>query len=690
MWPPLSQLIRFKMESRKPNRLSTETSPYLKQHALNPVDWFAWGKTALEKAQRENKPIFLSIGYSACHWCHVMERESFEDPETAALMNKSFINIKVDREERPDLDHIYMAAVQIMTNHGGWPMSVFLTPRGEPFYGGTYFPPEDRMGLPSFKKILQGVSHAWATREKELLGSATELTAAIRSISESVTPTIETLNREAIEAACRHLVQAFDSEYGGFGGAPKFFHTMDLRVLLRNWFETGNRDCLNVVTHTLDQISLGGVYDWVGGGFHRYSTDREWLVPHFEKMLYDNALLAEVYVEAYQITRSPRYARIASQTLDYILKEMTAPGGGFYCTQDADSEGVEGKFYVWGLKDIEDTLGTELTQTFLEAFPVKSEGNWEHTNILRMYPDYAERDWLEDPLALARRKLYQKRSERIAPFKDEKIIVSWNGLTIHSLALSGRTLEDAKYLTAAQKGCSFILDHLYSDSQGLPHSFKDGQSKFPGFLDDYACIIQALLGLYEADLNPQWIRWAERLTEEAIDRFWVAPAFYFTSKNHEKLILRPKENHDGAIPSATAMMIYALLRVGRLLGNQKYLGMARTALETAAFQLKSAPTASGQLLLGLDLCIGQTTEIALCGGENAEELDEYLNQLSKYYLPRKMIAGSGPLSLPLLEKRTAIDSKTTAFLCYNQTCTAPIRSLETLNAELSKLMRPFA
>ena len=450
------------------NRLAHETSPYLLQHAHNPVDWYAWGREALERARREEKPIFLSIGYSACHWCHVMEHESFEDADTAAVMNEHFVNIKVDREERPDLDHIYMAAVQIMTQHGGWPMSVFLTPDLEPFYGGTYFPPEPRQGMPSFKQILAGVADAWQNRRGELSRSAGQMAGALQQMNQ-LAGGGERPSLELIDQAVRALERDYDPGYGGFGSAPKFPHPMDIKLLLRHWKRTGAEQSLEMVNRTLDHMARGGIYDHLGGGFHRYSTDERWLVPHFEKMLYDNALITQVCVEAYQATQNPEFSRVARETLDYVLREMTSPEGGFYSTQDADSEGVEGKFFVWPLAEIEQVLGHGAADLFAYVYDVTGEGNWDESNILNRPKTMdqcakllqVDRPKMEQSLAESRAKLFDVRSRRVAPSRDDKVLVSWNGLMIDAMARGFQVLGDERYLDAARRAAEFILTKMW-------------------------------------------------------------------------------------------------------------------------------------------------------------------------------------------------------------------------------------
>lgn len=481
---------------RRPNRLIHESSPYLLQHAYNPVDWRPWGEEAFAAARAEEKPIFLSVGYSACHWCHVMERESFEDPKIADLMNRYFINVKVDREERPDVDQIYMAAVQALTRHGGWPMSVFLTPDLKPFFGGTYYPPTDRGGMPGFPRVLLSVHEAWVERRGKIEEAAAEVTAHINSLSK-IPRGAGGLEIGLIDQAAMRLEQAFDRREGGFGSAPKFPHPMDLMLLLRNHYRTNDERSLGMVELTLDKMARGGIYDHLGGGFARYSTDERWLVPHFEKMLYDNALLTSVYLQSYQITNNPERARVARETIEYILSRMTSPDGAFYSTEDADSEGVEGKYYVWTLGEIESILGADRARTFASVYDVSERGNWEGVNILNTPKPIAtaaaelgiEPSELERELARSRERLLKEREKRVPPGKDEKILASWNGLMIGPLAEASRILGEPRYLASARRAAGFILEKMTDDDGNLFHVFGGGIAKINGCLDDYAYMI---------------------------------------------------------------------------------------------------------------------------------------------------------------------------------------------------------
>lgn len=690
-------------KTKSSNRLGRETSPYLKQHANNPVDWFPWGPEALQRSKKEQKPIFLSIGYSACHWCHVMERESFEDAETAKVMNEHFINIKVDREERQDLDHIYMNAVQIMTQHGGWPLSVFLTPDLAPFYGGTYFPPEDRSGMPSFKKVLLGVANAWNTRREEISKSAVQLSGALKEINLGTTSFDHTqLELGFLDRAVEQLKSSFDPFHGGFGGAPKFFHTMEMKLCLRQYRRTHDEECLNVVTKTLDEISRGGIYDQLGGGFHRYSTDAKWLVPHFEKMLYDNALLADLYLEAFQVTQQEDYARVARETLNYVLREMTSEEGGFFSTQDADSEGTEGKFYVWGLQEIFDELDREIAAQFCRVFEVSHSGNWDGHNILhrkKSLQEYAvqlnvDKDWLENSLALAQRKLIAARSKRIAPDRDEKVLVSWNGLMIHAMALGYQVLGDSRYLEAAQRAATFILEKMRSEEGRLLHTSMYGEAKLNGYLDDYANLICALLTLFESDFQTRWLEHANSLTQTLIKEFFDTQTntFFFTATEHEALLLRPKEIYDGATPSGSSMAITALIRLGRLTGDSKLLQYAEKAIQASEPVIRNSPSAVSQTLVALDLLLNDPHEIVIVEGAQPEEFHNVLRAVREKFLPGKVVIAlddqrtqqNYPLLKNLLKDKTALKDQTTVYLCKQFSCQTPWVGLEAIVQGLSK------
>jgi len=681
------------MKSLPKNRLAYEASAYLRQHGSNPVDWYPWCSEALQKSAKENKPIFLSIGYSACHWCHVMERESFEEGDTAEILKKHFVSIKVDREERPDLDHIYMSAVQALTHRGGWPLNVFLTPDLQPFYGGTYFPPQDRMGMPSFKKVLLGIAQAWKTRPQEIIQSAKELTQALTQMTGLGTQSAENGPKSKLPEVTEMTSQAYlaieekiDREWGGMGSAPKFFHTTDWRVVLRHWKNSRNPEALSSLENTLDQWSRGGIYDHLGGGFHRYSTDREWLVPHFEKMLYDNALITQLYLEAFQATHRISYAQVVRETLDYVCQKMTSKLGGYFSTEDADSEGVEGKFYVWSKKEIEAALDSEAASLFCEAYGVTERGNWEGANILRLLRP-VDSVWLEDSLSKSKRLLLAKRNERISPHRDEKVILSWNGLMIESMARAYQVLNEPSYLESA-KNCVLFVERFLkkSESGELYHCFQDGKPCLNGCLDDYAYFINGLLALFESDFDPHWLDWAQKLTDYVLSEFWDPKNndFFFTGKTHEKLIFRPKEYQDGALPSATGMMVTGLVRLGKLTGNALYLEQASKVLNSHATFITRAPLASGQFLLALELLKNQSREVVLVPGQEEESEKDFLDFIRGHFYPNlvTLLRTEKNSHLPLLKERTPQKGQATVYLCENQTCQAPITNLTRLKEAL--------
>jgi uncharacterized protein YyaL (SSP411 family) len=676
---------------RPANRLARETSPYLLQHQHNPVDWYPWGPEAFARARAEDRPIFLSVGYSACHWCHVMERESFEDDAIAARMNEHFVNIKVDREERPDVDQIYMAAVQAMTGHGGWPMSVFLTPDGRPFYGGTYFPPLDKHGMPGFPRILDAVAEAWRNRRDEIQAGATQLTEELKSMGR-LRPDRGALDASLLDNAFRRLAQSFDARHGGFGDAPKFPHPMDIRVLLRQYDRTGDAEALRMARLTLERMARGGIYDHLGGGFARYSTDARWLVPHFEKMLYDNALLASAYVEAYQVTHDEFFARVARETMDYVLERMTDPEGGVYATEDADSEGVEGKYYVWSLDEVQRVLGPKRAKAFASVYDISAQGNWEHANILNLPKpvEQAAAALNRDPAELARdlaedrAKLRAVREARVPPGKDTKVLVAWNGLMIAAWAASSRALKDERYLDAARRAAGFILERMRAPDGKLLHGYKDGQARFNAYLDDYACLIDGLTRLFEACGEARWLDAALDLARIMLDEFLDPDegGFFYTGKGHEALIVRSKEMTDDATPSGNFMAATVLLRLSALTGREEFEHTAAATLRAARPVLAQFPTAAGQGLIALDFLLGPRREIAAVSGDDTAEFRAVLEALGQRFLPRAVIAPRPPQGgfdeaaaaerLPLLAGRPARDGRTTLYVCEHFACRAPV------------------
>jgi len=682
------------------NRLVHESSPYLKQHAHNPVDWYPWGPEALAKARELDRPIFLSIGYSACHWCHVMEHESFEDEETAHILNEHFVSIKVDREERPDIDQIYMSAVQLMTGQGGWPMSMFLTPDLKPFYGGTYFPPEDKYGRPSFKSLLRSLIDAWTNRRTEVDQVAAQQTERVQTHG-LVHPEPGDLDAGLIRNAVIRLSNAFDPARGGFGSAPKFPHPMELRLLVRAWKRFTNDDPLGMARLSLDHMARGGIYDQLGGGFHRYSTDERWLVPHFEKMLYDNALLALTYLEAFQATADPTYRRIIEETLAYIAREMTSPAGPFYSTQDADSEGVEGKFFVWSAKEIKDILGADLAETFCYVYDVTDDGNWEGHNILhRSKTDTQDAKLLHlteaalrQQIDEARRKLLEVRSRRVWPQRDEKILTAWNALMIDALAQVAQAFDKPEYAAAAEKAADFLLTTMRAPNGRLFRTATVGSApKLNAFLEDYSFLINALISLYEATFSPRWIEAALDLTQVMIDQFWdpADAGFFYTGRDHEQLIVRTKDPSDNAIPSGNSMAVTALLRLAKLTGRADLLEKAEATLRLFRGLMADHPMAAAQMLIALDFHLGPVQEFVVVGDPAADVTRRVLRAIRGGFRPLKVVASKSPGfvapgiddPLPLLQGKSASGPVTT-YLCENFVCRAPLVGAEAVESALS-------
>ena len=627
-----------------------------------------------------------------------MERESFENPEIAALMNRHFVNVKVDREERPDLDQIYMTAVQAMTGQGGWPMSVFLTPDLQPFYGGTYFPPQDARGMPGFVRVLQSVQAAWDERRDDIVASAAEMTEKLREMG-TVPAGQGALDTTLLDAAERQLLRAFDGRHGGFGQAPKFPHPMDLKVLLRQYARTGSAPALHAVRLTLDKMARGGIYDHLGGGFARYSTDERWLVPHFEKMLYDNALLASVYLEAHQATRDASYAQVARETLDYVLGRMTDPAGGFSSTEDADSEGVEGKYYVWSLAEVVDILGPERAKAFAAVHDVTEHGNWEHQNILNLPRPLDEAAALlgRDPAELARAmaddraRLLAARDRRVPPGKDTKVLTSWNGLMIAALAEGSRVLDDERYLAAAERAAAFLLDRLRGADGRLLRTYRDGQAKLNAYLDDYANLIDGLTRLFEVSGTPRWVESAIELSRVMLDEFAdpSGGSFFYTGKSHETLIARQKDAYDNATPSGNAMAATALLRLAALTGRDDLAAAGQATLRSVQLVLEKAPMAVGQSLVALDFLLGPNREYAVIAGRDPAEFRSVLATIFARFEPRRIVASTTPdqastlaALVPLVAHRPSRDGRTTTYICENQACQAPVVGVEGLETAL--------
>jgi uncharacterized protein YyaL (SSP411 family) len=673
------------------NRLIHETSPYLLQHAHNPVDWYSWGEEALAKARAEDKPIFLSIGYSACHWCHVMEHESFENSATAALMNELFVNIKVDREERPDLDAIYMDAVQAMTGQGGWPMSVWLTPDGQPFHGGTYYPKEPRYGMPSFEQVLRAVDETYRTQRERVEGQAQRLTAMLQRTASLTAAAGGEIGADVLVEALQQMRQYFDEEDGGFGSQPKFPQPMTLDFALSQYARTHDLDALYMVELTLEKMAKGGIYDQLGGGFHRYSVDGYWLVPHFEKMLYDNAQLLRTYLHAWQVTVRPLYRRVLDETIDYVLREMTSPEGGFYSTQDADSEGHEGKFFVWTPAEIEAVLDSHTAAIFETYYGVSERGNFEGKNILsivRTPENVAERfrisvSEVEQALASARFKLFQAREQRVKPARDEKVLTEWNGLMIHALAECGVVLGRSDALQAAVKAADFILRQMSQEDGKLLRSYKDGRARLNAYLEDYAALIRGLLALYEATFELRWLGEATRLAQIMFEQFHDAEngGFYQTGIDHESLVARRKDVVDNAIPSGNSLAAEVLLRLGTFLDKDSY----RREVGRIVLMLKDAmarqPTGFGRMLSVLDGYLAPSQEIAVVGDREDEAAQALLSVVRRRYLPHTVVAGKQPgeeSMLPLLQGRDLLNGRAAAYVCENYACRLPVTTAEEL------------
>jgi uncharacterized protein YyaL (SSP411 family) len=679
------------MEHKHSNRLINETSPYLLQHAHNPVDWYPWGEEALEKAKRENKPILLSIGYSACHWCHVMERESFENEEIARLMNQLFVNIKVDREERPDLDEIYMNAVQMMTGRGGWPMTMFLTPDGKPFYGGTYFPPEDRYNVPGFPKILRGVANAYYNQPQDINNNVDQVLARLESMSRSQASAAP-FDRDSIIRAAEQLAQAHDAEHGGFGHAPKFPNAGVYELFLRAYHRSKDRRFLDVITHTLTKMAQGGIYDHLGGGFHRYSVDDKWLVPHFEKMLYDNAQLMRVYANVYQITADQTYEQVAVETANYLIREMMQPEGGFYSTQDADSEGAEGKFFIWTPEQISRVLGEESADVFCRIYDVSDTGNFEGANILHptLTLQQASKYFSKSEEAIvslvseAKQKLFAEREKRIKPFRDEKAIAAWNGLALSALAEVIKIRRDEQHERAVQQTVEFIFSRMYRDGY-LLHTYKEGVPKILGYLDDYAFLGVGLLDVFEAVYDRALLTKATELAEIMLREFWDDNdgAFFYTGKSHEQLITRAKPAFDGSIPSGNSLAAQLLLRLNYYNGNETYRAKAEIILRCYRDAMMAQPFGFAHMLSALDFYLERPKEIVLVGAPEDPATQALLARLDSTYLPNstlQVVASDSSLAelSPLLQGKTQIGGRPTAYVCHEFTCSAPVTTWEEL------------
>lgn len=691
-----------------PNRLIHEKSPYLIQHAHNPVDWYPWGEEAFEVARRQDKPIFLSIGYSTCHWCHVMERESFEDTEVARLMNESFINIKVDREERPDIDGIYMTVCQMMTGAGGWPLTVLLTPDRKPFFAGTYFPKESRYGRAGMLDLIPRLVEVWKHKRGDIEQSALEITSALqgnydRRSGEALQPSI-------LDQAFQQLARSFDESHGGFGSSPKFPSPHQLLFLLRYWSQTGNERALFMVEKTLQAMRQGGIYDHIGFGFHRYSTDSQWLVPHFEKMLYDQAMLAMAYTEAWQASRNETYARTVREVLDYVLRDMRSPEGGFYSAEDADSEGEEGRFYLWTPGEIESMLSEQEARVFLYAFNIQSNGNFREEAIRhqtgRNIPHTSKTseqlslllemplERLEVLLESARKKLFEQREKRIHPYKDDKILTDWNGLMIAALAKAGQAMGQNQYVEAASKAADFILNQLRNSEGLLLHRFRNGDASITAHLDDYAFFVWGLLDLYEASFDEKYLEAAVCLNEEMLNRFWDEKngGLFFSAFDSRDILVRRKEIYDGATPSGNSVAALNLIRLGRMSGNADLERKADSILRVFSESLNQTPMGYTHCLQSLFFS-GASSEIVIAGRPESEDTQILLKALHSFYFPCKVVLlrpeGQPDSFLfelaPFIQSLISIQGQATAYICCNHACQSPTTDAERMLEVLQEL-----
>ncbi|HNX29820.1 MAG TPA: thioredoxin domain-containing protein [Syntrophomonadaceae bacterium] len=677
--------------TRMPNRLINEKSPYLLQHAYNPVDWYPWSEEAFVKAKTEDKPIFLSIGYSTCHWCHVMERESFEDEEVAAVLNRDFVAIKVDREERPDIDHIYMTVCQGMTGHGGWPLTIVMTPDKKPFFATTYLPKSSRGGMNGMLELLPRIGALWAEDRQALEASSEEVSAWLqetdRSERQAVTP-------EIFEKAYKTYYQTFDDKYGGFGREPKFPSPHNLMFLLRYYYYTGEKQALQMVEKTLEKLYQGGIYDHIGFGFARYSTDRIWLLPHFEKMLYDNALLVMAYLETYQISRRDLFARVATEVLEYILRDMTSAEGGFYSAEDADSEGEEGKFYIWNEKEVLSILGQAEGSRFCEIYDITDRGNFEGKNIPHLIKSKAD-EKIRAETEASRKKLFSYREARIHPYKDDKILCGWNGLMIAALAKAYAVLHEPRYLDAARKAMDFIMTRMCRPDGRLLARYRQGEAQYPAYAADYSFLVWASIELYEATFDSSYLKTAVELNDEMLKYCWDEEkgGLFFYGKDSEQLLARPKEAYDGAIPSANSVATLNFLRLGKLTGDHKLEELAHQQLEVFGETINAQPTAHGFFLTAAMFALKPTREIVITGHLKREKTAAMLKVVRENYLPDTVTvfkpAGDGEAisSLaPYIKDMVMIDNEAAAYICENYTCQQPVTEAEGLRSSLTRVL----
>ena len=682
------------------NRLAKEKSPYLLQHADNPVDWYPWCDEAFEKAKSEDKPVFLSIGYSTCHWCHVMAHESFEDEKVAELMNDTFVCIKVDREERPDIDGIYMTVCQMVTGSGGWPLTIIMTPDKKPFFAGTYFPKGNRFGRAGLLEIIPQIKNYWINKREEVFKSADEISSALTRTT--IAKSGNNLTIDVLDKAFNNFRSRFDSKHGGFGNAPKFPTPHNLLFLLRYWKRTDNEEASEMVKKTLTEMRKGGIYDHLGYGFHRYSTDEQWLVPHFEKMLYDQALLILAYTEAYQITKIELFKKTAKEIIEYVLRDLTSPDGGFYSAEDADSEGEEGKFYLWDENELENILGVDF-QLLKKIYNTDNGGNWidptiggaPGTNILHVKKTLAEIsldkgipvEELRDKIEIARQKLFEVREKRIHPYKDDKILTDWNGLMISALSKAAQVFKEKKYSEAAEKAVIFIQNNLFPQNQKLLHRFREGEAGLPAHIDDYTFLIAGLLDLYESVFKVKYLKLALLLQQIQIENYWDNEngGFFFTGKNGEKLLIRQKEIYDGAIPSGNSVSLLNLLRLGRITGNAEFEEKADKLIKAFSLQVSNSPIAFTQFLNGVDFALGSTKEIVVVGESSSSETQKMLNLIREKFIPHKVLLFKdidNPEISEIAEftkRQNMIDGKTTVYICENYNCKIPVTDTESLD-----------
>ncbi len=688
-------------KSEKPNHLINEKSPYLLQHAYNPVEWYPWGEEAFEKARKEGKPIFLSIGYSTCHWCHVMEHESFEDSTVATEMNKTFISIKVDREERPDIDNIYMTVCQMLTGSGGWPLTIIMTPDKKPFFAGTYFPKEARFGRIGMIELTKKIRESWSNDRDKINSSAEQITLAIKNIDDKV-GTSE-ITEEATHNAFEQFSKRFDSEFGGFGSSPKFPSPHNLTFLLRYWKQTGNGDALKMVETTLTSMRKGGIFDHIGFGFHRYSTDREWLLPHFEKMLYDQALLINAYIETYQATHNKEYATVAEEIIEYVLRDMTSHEGGFYSAEDADSDGIEGKFYVWNIDEIRKILNEKDAQLFITTYNLNENGNFTEetkksatgnniTHLKHSIPQIAERiklteTELETRLENIRQKLFAVREERVHPYKDDKILTDWNGLMIVALAKTARVLDNKQIENAAIKSMDFILTKMQNEDGRLFHRYRDGEVSIQATIDDYAFVIWGLIELYETTFNLDYLNRAIQFQKLQNKNFWDNEngGYYFTANDAEKLLTRSKDIYDGAIPSGNSVSFNNLLKLGRLTANSEFEELASQMSKTFSDAVNRVPSGTTMMLHGINFALGNSSEVIIVRGKNYDGTKELLLKINREFIPNKtvMLKSSDnqkmiELIAPFIKDYTIENGNTLVYVCKNFNCNIPTSDIKTI------------